>query len=200
MPNRKIDNESIKRIEEVHASRNNNKIFCYYCKQETKQILLFEKGEITKPKEIIFFDSDGKRKSNAWTIEGQIWKIFQCEGCEQINLNIFIRRSPYEYDELIHHFPTKDFRPFPMWATHLSKDFVELFCEIYLSLNAGNTRLPLMGARTLLDMFIVQKIGDVGTFKHKLQKLVNEKYISKPSKELLEIVLEYGHATVHRGY
>ncbi|MEY3498428.1 MAG: hypothetical protein RL308_97 [Bacteroidota bacterium] len=57
-----------------------------------------------------------------------------------------------------------------------------------------------MGARTLLDLFIVEKIGDMGTFKQKLEKLVNEKHISESSKELLEIALEYGHATIHRGY
>ena len=67
-------------------------------------------------------------------------------------------------------------------------------------MNTGSVRLPLMGARTLLDMFIVKKIGDVGSFKMKLQKLVDDKYISTSAKELLEVALEFGHATVHRGY
>ena len=111
-----------------------------------------------------------------------------------------MRHSPFEDDVLIHHFPTKDFRPFPMWVTHLNKDFTELFAEIYLSLNSGSTRLPLMGARTLLDMFMIKKIGDAGTFKNKLQKLVDEKYISNSARDLLEVALEYGHATIHRGY
>jgi hypothetical protein len=57
-----------------------------------------------------------------------------------------------------------------------------------------------MGARTLLDMFIVEKVGDTGTFKDKLQKLVDGNYISSISRDLLEIALEYGNATVHRNY
>lgn len=196
----KIDPAALKRLKEVAERRKNNKIFCYQCNGDTKQTFLFEKGELSGPQEIIFFDDKGKRKESAWSIEGRIWKISQCGGCEKINLNVYSRYSPYEDDRLIHHFPTKDFRPFPKWVQHLNKDYLELFCEIYLSLNAGSIRLPLMGARTVLDMFIVEKIGDAGTFKNKLQKLVDDKYISNSNKELLEVALEYGHATIHRGY
>jgi len=194
-----IDMKAIEQIKEVDARRKNNKFFCHHCKVETKQRVLFEKGEITTP-EIVLFDENGKRKDSVWTIEARIWKISECMGCEKINLNVFMRCSPFEDDVLIHHFPTKDFRPFPMWITHLNRDSTELLSEIYLSLNAGNIRLPLMGARTLLDLFIVDKIGDVGSFKNKLQKLVDEKYITNSSRELLELALEYGNATIHRGY
>jgi len=194
-----VDPKAIDRLNEVDNRRKNNKIFCHHCKVETKQTVLFEKGEIITP-EVVLFDEQGKRKESVWTIEARIWKISECMGCEEINLNVYMRHSPFEDDTLIHHFPTKDFRPFPMWITHLNKDFTELLSEIYFSLNAGNIRLPLMGARTLLDMFIVDKIGDTGTFKNKLQKLVDEKYITNSSRELLDLALEYGNATIHRGY
>ncbi len=49
-------------------------------------------------------------------------------------------------------------------------------------------------------MYIVEKIGDIGTFKNKLKKLLDDKFITQSSKELLEVALEYGHATIHRGY
>jgi hypothetical protein len=195
-----ISNEQVERLNEVDAKRNDNRFFCYKCKTETRQNILFEKGEIIAPNEIVFFDEKGKRKGNAWTIDGRIWKFSQCQGCERMNLNVYERHSPFEHDVLIHHFPFKDFRPFPIWVTHLSKDFTELFSEIYLSLNMGNIRLPLMGARTVLDMFIIGKVGDIGSFKAKLQKLVDEKYISSSARDLLEVALEYGHATIHRGY
>lgn len=189
-----------KRIEEVQNRRKNSKIFCYQCNGETKQEILFEKGELIPPKELIFYDEDGKRQDSVWTIEAQIWKVTECKGCERINLNVYSRHNPAVDDVQIHHFPTKDFRSFPMWATNLNKSYVELFAEIYLSLNSGSIRLPLMGARTLLDLFIVDKIGDIGTFKQKLEKLVSEKHISESAKELLEVALEYGNATIHRGY
>ena len=189
-----------KKMQEVEDRRANSKIFCYKCKGETHQKCLFEKGEITPPTEIVAFDEHGQRQGSAWTIEARIWKLSQCQGCEVINLNVYTRYNPSEDDVLIHHFPTKDFRPFPTWATHLRRDYLELVCEIYQSLNTGSIRLPLMGARTLLDMYIVEKVGDVGTFKNKLQKLVDDIYISDSSKDLLEIALEYGHAAIHRNY
>jgi len=199
--NGEVDPKMIERARQVKAKRESNKFFCYYCKAETKQKLLFEKGELIFPNEVVLFDeSSGKKKQSVWTIEGQIWKISECQGCEKNNLNVYRRLSPLEDDVLIHQFPTKDFRPFPKWITHINRDFTELLCEIYLSLNAGNVRLPLMGARTLLDMFICEKIGDAGSFKNKIQKLVDENYISKSSQELLEIALEYGHAAIHRNY
>lgn len=199
--NGKLDPNMIERAEQVKAKRESNKFFCYHCKAETKQKLLFEKGEVIFPIEVVIFDeSSGKKIQSVWTIEGQIWKISECLGCEKINLNVYRRHSPFEDDILIHQFPTKDIRPFPNWITHINRDFTELLCEIYMSLNAGNNRLPLMGARSLLDMFICEKIGDTGTFKEKIQRLVDENYISKSSQGLLELALEYGHAAIHRNY
>jgi Domain of unknown function (DUF4145) len=189
-----------KKMQAVAERRAKSKTFCYKCKGETHQKCLFEKGELVPPFEIVAFDEDGKRQGSAWTIEGRIWRLSQCQGCEMINLNVFARCNPSEDDVLIHHFPTKDFRPFPTWATHLKRDYLELVCEIYQSLSIGNIRLPLMGARTLLDMYIVEKIGDIGAFKSKLQKLVDGNFISDSSKDLLEIALEYGHAAIHRNY
>ncbi len=57
-----------------------------------------------------------------------------------------------------------------------------------------------MGVRIIPDIIIVQKIGDIGTFKQKLERLVQEKYIAESAKELLEIALSFGNATIHRGY
>lgn len=193
--------EDVKRLDAVEADRQKDKLFCHVCKGTTKQKFVFEQGELTEPNEIVFFDEKGVRQKNSgWTIEGRIWKISQCLGCEKLNLNVFIRQSPFDYDHPIHHFPPKNFRPFPMWITYLNKEYTEIVSEIYTSLNIGNKRLPLMGARTLLDMFILDKIGDAGNFKAKLKKLVDEKYITEASRYLLEIALEYGNAAIHRGY
>jgi uncharacterized protein YutE (UPF0331/DUF86 family) len=49
-------------------------------------------------------------------------------------------------------------------------------------------------------MLIVDKIGDVGTFKDKLNKLESEGYIDPTEKELLDAVTEAGNAAAHRGY
>ncbi|MBA7567674.1 hypothetical protein ES708_09389 [subsurface metagenome] len=49
-------------------------------------------------------------------------------------------------------------------------------------------------------MLIVDKIGDVGTFKDRLNKLESEGYIDSTEKELLDAVTEAGNAAAHRGY
>jgi hypothetical protein len=57
-----------------------------------------------------------------------------------------------------------------------------------------------MGARTVIDMFVLDKIGDVGTFKQKLQALVDGGYLGSQQQDILNVALEAGNAAVHRGY
>jgi hypothetical protein len=161
--------------------------------------LLFNKGELISP-EIITFDKNGERSESIFTIEARIWEITKCKGCEKINLNVYKRVDPKENDILIHRFPLKIERVIPEWVPYLQIGYVELFIEIYDSINNGRVRLAMMGVRTLLDMFIVEKIGDAGTFNSKLDKLVSEKYISNDDKKLLSVALEFGNATIHRGF
>jgi hypothetical protein len=178
---------------------NKVKQFCYHCLTETNQELLFKKGELTIP-EIIPIDNEGKRKDSIFTIEAKIYKMSKCLGCEKMNFSAYRRTNPTESDILIQQYPSKQIRKIPIWITYLPIKYIDLMIEIYTSLNSGHSKLPLMGARTVLDIYIVDKIGDIGTFKAKLEKLLSENIISKSSKELLAVALEYGHATIHRAY
>jgi hypothetical protein len=72
--------------------------------------------------------------------------------------------------------------------------------EIYRSLDANNLRLPMMGARTLIDMLMVDKVGDVGTFDEKLKKLEGLGVISSRNREVLAAALDVGNAAAHRGH
>jgi hypothetical protein len=72
--------------------------------------------------------------------------------------------------------------------------------EVYKSLDANTRRLPMMGARTLVDMLMVEKAGDVGTFDDKLKKLEGLDYISPKNREVLFAALNVGHAAAHRGH
>ncbi|MEY3498427.1 MAG: hypothetical protein RL308_96 [Bacteroidota bacterium] len=51
-----------RRIQEVDERRMNRKIFCYQCKGDTKQDILFEKVELIYPKELIFLTIMVKEK------------------------------------------------------------------------------------------------------------------------------------------
>jgi hypothetical protein len=76
----------------------------------------------------------------------------------------------------------------------------EMLEEIYRSLDAENLRLPMMGARTLLDMLMLEKVGDVGTFKQKLSALEKAGLVSHQGGEVLYAALDLGSAAAHRGH
>jgi hypothetical protein len=75
-----------------------------------------------------------------------------------------------------------------------------LLGEIYRALDADNRALPMMGARALVDMVMVDKVGDVGEFGTKLKRLREEGFISSKNQEILDIALDAGSAAAHRGF
>ncbi len=100
----------------------------------------------------------------------------------------------------VKYFPPAMVRDPPSWRFKLPGNMRELLEEIYRSLDAENLRLPMMGARTLVDMMIVEKIGDVGGFKEKLKELEAEGFVSSHNRESLYAALEVGNAAAHRGH
>jgi Domain of unknown function (DUF4145) len=100
----------------------------------------------------------------------------------------------------IRYFPPAIIRDLPPWRFKLPIEIRKLLEEIYRSLDAESLRLPMMGARTLVDMTIVEKIGDIGNFKEKLKELEKEGFVSARNREALYIALEVGNAAAHRGH
>ena len=72
--------------------------------------------------------------------------------------------------------------------------------EVYTALHADGRSLAMMGARALLDIVILEKVGDIGTFAHKLSALEKEGYVSSKNRETLEAALDVGNAAAHRGF
>ncbi len=60
-------------------------IFCYNCQCETKQIILFEKGEVYIP-EVVPFSADGKRIESFWTIEARIFNYINVRAVRKLIL------------------------------------------------------------------------------------------------------------------
>jgi hypothetical protein len=87
-----------------------------------------------------------------------------------------------------------------MWIYGLPVDFQALIKEIYTALYANSRCLALMGTRALVDLFMNTTIGDIGGFQRKLDKLVEDGYIGKKNKEILEAALDAGHAATHRAH
>jgi hypothetical protein len=76
-----------------------------------------------------------------------------------------------EVGDDVRYFPPAVVRDLPKWRSKLSLEMREVLEEIYRPIDAQSWRLPMMGARTLVDLMVLEKIGDVGTFKEKLHRL-----------------------------
>jgi hypothetical protein len=105
-----------------------------------------------------------------------------------------------ELKDDVRYFPPAVVRDPPKWRFKLPPEMRKLLEEIYRSIDVENVRLPMMGARTLVDMTVLEKIGDVGTFKEKLVELEKEGFISSRNREALYAALEVGNAAAHRGH
>lgn len=72
--------------------------------------------------------------------------------------------------------------------------------EIYSALHANSGRLAMMGARTIVDMYMNDTLGDTGGSAKKLNQLVTGGHLAKQDQEILAVALEAGHAASHRGH
>ena len=68
-----------------------------------------------------------------------------------------------DLDDDVRSFPPAIVRDLPRWRFKLPVEIRNLLEEIYRSLDAQNLRLPMMGARTLVDMMVLEKIGRSGS-------------------------------------
>ena len=133
------------------------------------------------------------------------YQVLECRECDNVTLRVRhwndeAQWSQDKKDYQDSYYPPIVSRPKPNWFDKLEPKFQDIFYEIYVALDANTRFLAAFGARTALDMLIVDKIGDVGTFKAKLTRLVKEGHINETEKELLDAVTEAGNAAAHRGY
>ncbi len=95
---------------------------------------------------------------------------------------------------------TKTSLSIPSWHCHLNSTIQLLMEEVYYGLHKEMKALPSMGLRAVIDVVCNDLVGDIGDFARKLSQLEKEKHITPKNKEILENVLEVGHASAHRGY
>lgn len=125
--------------------------------------------------------------------------MLECCGCQEVVLRRTFSFSENQENE-ISYFPPAASRQAPLWQHKLPNDLRLLLKEIYRSLDAENLRLPMMGARTLVDMLMLEKVGDKGSFHAKLEELEKQGFISSQNRDVLYAALEVGSAASHRGH
>ncbi len=181
------------------SSQESIKTHCFSCDKETNQDILFKNHELG-PREIVWRNEQGDKSQSAWEVVAELWSVSKCRGCEKINFKHIVRNSPNRETDQVFHFPRKPLRQVPDWVIKLPMKYVEILQEVYVSINEHLFILSLTGIRTLLDIYIVSKIGDVGTFKQKLTRLVTEGVITPSKVSVLETAIDAGNASAHRGY
>ena len=169
------------------------KTFCGHCKIDTNQFIVLDETEADTRE--IFFESLGG--DPRWVVELNQWIITRCAGCDFLNMKIITTHVGNKHKRETH-FPRKVNKIPPSWIFGLDRDYVHLLSEIYSAYNNDLLYLTAMGIRTLLDVYFVKKIGDVGTFENKLDNLVKNGFITETQKEILGITIDAGSASVHR--
>ena len=132
-----------------------------------------------------------------WT---NCFEIFQCQGCD----SVLVRRSflfePLGEEAELSYFPARISRHPPPWSWGLPSELRDLLKEVYGALQSNSPRLALMGIRAVVDVAILEKVGDIGSFAEKLTSLERKGFVGQRQKDFLSAVLDAGNAAVHRGH
>lgn len=174
------------------------KIHCNNCSCETRHSVLYHK----KKRDVEEVDNQV-----VW-YEDNNYYFAECLGCENITLHIESSYSGLNDEIDVTQYPPKIIRKEPKWLYQIDdngiifeqSDKVELFKEIYIALKNNMPRLAIMGVRALLEIVMIENIGDQGSFVKNLLKLKEDGYISNYQFEAIKKVIEAGHASMHRSY
>lgn len=150
------------------------------------------------------------------------WYILECRGCEHVFVQTASANSEdwdwngeYDadgaqvmaYNESLRTWPALSRRKRPEWmkAGEIEAENFDRLSyalrELYKALNDDLNMLAALGIRTSFDI-AAQLLGidPEQTFKEKLEELVVKGLIGKVDKERLEILVEAGNASAHRGW
>jgi hypothetical protein len=172
------------------------RLHCNECRQETRHQLLHKQVDEFDQK--LSFDDDEETFSSVSCVA--TLELFQCRGC---GAGVLRRTSVVEQDPdtfTQQYFPPPVSRHPPTWLWKCPGDLNAVMKEVYRSLDGNNRRLPMMGARTLIDLLMSDKVGDIGTFGDKLKRLEALGVISSQNRVVLAAALDVGSAAAHRGH
>ena len=126
------------------------------------------------------------------------YAMLECNGCQSISLRV---------DELLDgalfsstFYPPRVQRKKPAWSRDLPIQLQSLITEVYAALADDSRKLAVMGARTILDIVMTQKVGRLRTFQSRLKALEAKGFIGKANREILRAALEGRGAAAQRAY
>lgn len=124
--------------------------------------------------------------------------VLICQECGHAQLRSAKRIEQLSEEVSERFIPPHPKRVLPSWVQYLPSHVGGLLKETHVALANENYWLVAMGGRTLIDMFALHRIGDIGGFKSKLDRLEKEQYLSGKDKLVVEAAVEIGHEATHR--
>jgi hypothetical protein len=173
------------------------KIQCSICLHDTNHERLFHKLTLTKEEQY-------SKDPELWVSQGFYYSLFECQGCS----NIVMRKdfwhselTPVDWDISYRSWhPALVTRQTPKWLSAKNDVNANLLKQVYAAMNADLLSLAMMGIRTVLDQYLVEKVKDIGGFQAKLKKAAELGFLSAKQVELVEPALDAGNAASHRGF
>ena len=152
---------------------NSRTIYCSVCEQTTDHIV----------QERHAFNENHERE------------LLTCPSCYSPSLRWANRECQPPFERI---YPSPDVRKRPPWIDSLPPPIAELFGETLRAFAEDHLWLVAMGSRTLIDMFALDRVGDVGGFAAKLEHLEAKGYLSRRDVVLIRAAIQVGHEATHR--
>lgn len=163
-------------------------LHCERCKRSTEHLVLYTDQR----------DETQGDESGQWDLDHTLTRGFmECTVCSWPKLRIHVFTMPIE-QETDFSIPPEPARPVPHWAPRLPDDIRQLLVEVHAAFTDKRYWLVAMGCRSLVDMFALERIGDIGGFAVKLKKLEEEGHLAARDRLLIEQAVEVGHGATHR--
>jgi hypothetical protein len=165
-------------------------VHCNQCGRETKHAIRGANSVVS--------DRIDEPVPGAVSKEKDTFEILQCLGCEEMVVRASCEHEAYGTARP-EFYPPRISRRTPHWKDKLPQGVLAVVEEVYRALQADSPRLATMGARTIIDLVLLDKVGDVGNFGQKLQALEAQGYVGRKNREFVSAALDAGNAAAHRG-
>jgi hypothetical protein len=126
------------------------------------------------------------------------YAMLECGGCQNISLRVDETLDGTLFST--NFYPPRVDREKPAWSIDLPIQIQSLITEIYAALADDSRKLAVLGARSILDIVMTQKVGRLGTFKSRLEALQAKGFIGRANRELLGAALDFGSLPAHGAY
>lgn len=183
---------------------------CPYCRQDTDHTILGEHDWSWVEEVGPYYEADNGEYARNQISGGTTYQFLRCNGCRKASLRLGDWHSE-DWDAITglnYTFtvaPPMPMRTGPTWITnidHVSKidGFQRIYEETVWAFSFNHFRIAAMGIRSMLDDALSIKLASNEGFAKKLKEAKSKDLITQVDFEILQKVLEVGHAATHRRY